>query len=452
MTAPGEAPPLVGAAGLPVPESLLVPLLDAAAQTVAGLDASTLPSVLRPLGGFDRRGLQSSTARQQLRRALEVDAPFREQVVEHFVEQAEVRAALETWDPEDALTCVEDAAERDDLAWLASALCAARPTGWAFGLGMVCAICARERAEKEHDDDVKARETQLASLDEARQRANEARDAAQVVATRFEDELKEERRSRRERERRSDEEVEAALRRRDDAEAAAESAREATVAAETRLAREAARARAAEAELRGLRRQLAERPEPAPRTTPPAEPVAATPVDARNDLTTDPEPAASSSAAARRTTSRRVTAPCPPGLRADAPDALDAMLRTRGVVLVVDGYNVSMAGWGDAAPADQRARLVAALERLHLRLRCDVVVVFDGADVSGVPALRRSGVRVRFSTDGEKTDPVVVREVMEQPLRVPVIVASSDRWVREHVEHEGATVVPAAALLAVLRR
>ena len=81
-------------------------------------------------------------------------------------------------------------------------------------------------------------------------------------------------------------------------------------------------------------------------------------------------------------------------MRADRPDALDAMLRTRGVVLVVDGYNVSMLGWRDATVAEQRDRLVAALSGLHLKLRCDVVVVFDGADVEGVqpaPAARGAG-------------------------------------------------------------
>ena len=39
-------------------------------------------------------------------------------------------------------------------------------------------------------------------------------------------------------------------------------------------------------------------------------------------------------------TGRRTAVPCPPGLRADQPEGLDAMLRTRGVVLVVNGYNV----------------------------------------------------------------------------------------------------------------
>ena len=36
--------------------------------------------------------------------------------------------------------------------------------------------------------------------------------------------------------------------------------------------------------------------------------------------------------------------------------------------------------------------------------------------------------------------------------RIPVIVASSDKWVREHAEGEGATTVPKEVLLDVIRR
>jgi predicted RNA-binding protein with PIN domain len=162
-------------------------------------------------------------------------------------------------------------------------------------------------------------------------------------------------------------------------------------------------------------------------------------------------PKAHPGAASPRTPSLRTRVPCPPGLAADTPAALDAMLRTRGVRLVVDGYNVSMAGWYDDPVATQRDRLLGALERLHLRLRADVTVVFDGADVEGVRPPRRTGVRTIFSTDGEKADPVVVREVETLPASTPAIVASSDGWVRDHAEAAGATVVSAASLLAVLR-
>ena len=61
-------------------------------------------------------------------------------------------------------------------------------------------------------------------------------------------------------------------------------------------------------------------------------------------------------------------------------------------------------------------------------------------------------MRVVFSDAGEEADEVVVREVAALPKRIPVVVASSDAWVREHAEAAGAVVVPADALLDTLRR
>ena len=57
-----------------------------------------------------------------------------------------------------------------------------------------------------------------------------------------------------------------------------------------------------------------------------------------------------------------------------------------------------------------------------------------------------------FSPAGEAADPVIIREVHGLPRRVPVLVASSDGWVRDEAVRGGATVIPAHALLAVLRR
>jgi hypothetical protein len=47
---------------------------------------------------------------------------------------------------------------------------------------------------------------------------------------------------------------------------------------------------------------------------------------------------------------------------------------------------------------------------------------------------------------------VIIREVAALSLRVPVVVASSDGWVRDHAVREGATPVASATLLDVLRR
>jgi predicted RNA-binding protein with PIN domain len=94
---------------------------------------------------------------------------------------------------------------------------------------------------------------------------------------------------------------------------------------------------------------------------------------------------------------------------------------------------------------------VAALGQLHARTGSDITLVFDGADVEGVPAPRRPGVRVVFSAPGEEADRVVVREVASLPARVPVVVASSDAQVRADAEDEGACVVSSATLLGALR-
>jgi predicted RNA-binding protein with PIN domain len=137
---------------------------------------------------------------------------------------------------------------------------------------------------------------------------------------------------------------------------------------------------------------------------------------------------------------------------ADDPTAIEAMIRTPGLAVIVDGYNVSMLAWPEASPAEQRDRLCDALAEFQLRFRCEVTVVFDGADVAGVRPLRRRGLRVLFSAAGQDADEVVVSEVVFRLAEVPVIVVSSDREVREAAQAEGATVLPSDALLQLMRR
>jgi predicted RNA-binding protein with PIN domain len=139
-------------------------------------------------------------------------------------------------------------------------------------------------------------------------------------------------------------------------------------------------------------------------------------------------------------------------MQQDDPAAVAAMVRTPGVAVIVDGYNVSMLAWPETTAADQRDRLCDALAEFQLRVRCEVTVVFDGADVAGVRPLRRRGIRIVFSAAGQEADVVVVDEVVFRPADVPVIVVSSDREVGAAAEAEGATVLPAAAFLQLIRR
>ncbi len=453
---------------LPVPETLLAPLLDVAAATLSDFEGD-LPAVLRPLAGFDPRRLGSGPARQQLRRALEVDPEFRGEVVERFLALDEAVDARSSWSASLSLRRAEEAAERSDLPLLASVLYAAQPEGWAFGLGVICVVFDRKRADKERADDAKAREMQTATLGEARRRAEEARDDARAAVARLEEQLREERKDRRDRELKAQRAIEDAERRDLESAAKVEAAELGLAAAEARLARESMRAREAEQQLRDLRRDVRQRAQaPEERSGLDASELRlladatreaqrlATRLEGLTKITRHaPVAAEPDGGDASRTgaadAARRAQPPCPAGLVAGTADGLDAMLRTRGVQLVVDGYNVSMAARGDAPIAAQRDWLLGGLTRLHLRLRCAIVVVFDGADVDVTPE-RRTGVRVVFSPDGVKADPVVVQEVAALPVSTPAIVVSSDRWVQEHAVAEGAVVVPAEALVELLRR
>lgn len=468
----------------PVPEPLLAPLLDAAGEMLRALDPIDVPPILRPVAEFDRRGLARGAARQQLVRAIENDDDFRKRAVEKFTSRLDVSEELETWDPSDAVDVVGAAAERSILPLLASALYAAQPPGWEFGLGVVCAVFDRQRLEQQLGDDHRERESQLAGMAESRRRAEAARVAAEQKAELIERQLRDERQSRRDRDAAASQRVAAAERKLADVQHEIHQAHAAAEAADGRLEREAARARKLDEEARELRR-VAKEAEAKARAS---EANADLPVLRRDDLralvdaadlaqrlatglngvadqarrvmppeTDAPEAGdldekAEADTAKAESRRRRAQPRVPPGMVEDDPDALDAMLRTPRAVLVVDGYNVSMLAWGDVPPAQQRDRLLNAVSELQLRTRARIVLVFDGADVGSVLPPRRPGVRVVFSPEGEEADAVVVRQAADLPLEVPVVVASSDAWVGEQARGTGARVVSSPTLLRALRR
>ena len=151
---------------------------------------------------------------------------------------------------------------------------------------------------------------------------------------------------------------------------------------------------------------------------------------------------------------RRAPLRLPGGIFDDSVEAVVHLLRAQGVVLVVDGYNVTMTGWPSLAAADQRRRLVGVLAELAARTSTEIDVVFDGADVGAVrvPAPVRSLVHVRFSPAEVEADDIVLDLVAHLPPARPVIVASSDNRVRDGARALGANVVHARQLLDAVRR
>lgn len=137
----------------------------------------------------------------------------------------------------------------------------------------------------------------------------------------------------------------------------------------------------------------------------------------------------------------------------DDPAMLDQLLALPQAHLVVDGYNVTKAGFGSLPLEGQRARLVAGLSALAAQSGAEITCVFDGAALTGpVPSTSTRGVRVVFSKPGETADDLIRRLVRAEPAGRPVVVVSSDREVSEGVRRVGARSLPSTALLRRLAR
>ena len=475
-----EAEPAAG----DLPEGLLAPLLELAGDVLRALAPADVPPAARRLATFDRRGLATPAARVQLRRLLDTDEQVSAAVSDAYARSPEAAAALEGWEPGEAAARVGRAAADGNLPGLVAALYSVRPPGWEFALGLAVATFEAGRAHDGVADQMRSLEERVATLEEAKRRAEVARTAAEAQAGTLETQLKEARRTRRagteqvvaelaEAQARVEElegDLAEAVRRRGEAEAQAK--------AEARRAAAEQRARN-EAQLVAEAAGAAEPPPPSPPGPDPA--VMAEAAEATGRLADAIEGAARlagrlgqllgpesisgappSDATTGRTAAgpppprpdRRKRAPVriPPGMMADTPEAAEAMVRSPGLAVVVDGYNVSMLAWPDAPVSEQRERLFGALAEFQLRTRVGVTLVFDGANVAGVRPPRRPGLRMVFSAAGQEADEVVVDEVAARPPEVPVLVVSSDAWVRNRAEALGAQVLPSAVFLALLRR
>lgn len=137
----------------------------------------------------------------------------------------------------------------------------------------------------------------------------------------------------------------------------------------------------------------------------------------------------------------------------DTLEAARAAVRTPRLVLLVDGYNVSLREWPDRPLEEQRQRLVAGLERLAATTGAEVRVVFDGSgsDSRLVAGRPRGGVQVEFTAAGVEADDVLVGRVESLPLDRPVAVVTDDRRVQWAARSGGAAVLTTAQLVHLLR-
>ena len=387
-----------------------------------------------------------------------------------------------------------------------------RPPGWAGELaGLIREVAGDEASAAAQRDDRSLRR-RLAGAEEAVGRLEEALAAARLEASRRTDELAAERRARKE----AEAELEGLHRRVASAEAEREAAHRKEAVARAELGEAAAKAAAAEqaagagvalgvrhtAELRAWRSRaeaaeavlgealqasarrdglVAEavsratqaaaavgdalalasreldagtaRPDPGP-VIPPAPPADDTADTGATGAPRSPTPPRAHRRAARRRVGTRQPLALPAAVFDDSPEAADHLVRVPGMLVLVDGYNVTLSAWGELPIAVQRSRLVAACAELNARTGAEVLIVFDGAEEPGdlPPPGSRIGVRWRFTSPEVEADDELLDLVVAAEATRPVVVASSDRRVRDGARGLGANAISTPQLLAVLRR
>lgn len=151
---------------------------------------------------------------------------------------------------------------------------------------------------------------------------------------------------------------------------------------------------------------------------------------------------------------RRKTPEIPKGVVPDSADAARWALRTTGLVIVVDGYNVTKQperGWAAKTLEDQRQMLVSRCCQVRRRDGAELRVVFDSSDADS-PGWRRrlpDGVVVEFS-GGPIADDAIVDLVGGLDVDIPVVVVTSDRELQSRVAARGAVPVPSPAFLEAI--
>ncbi len=447
-----------------VPAELLGTLALAVHDVLKALPPADLTAATKPLVRFDRRGLASAAALRQvvavLRRAPDIAAA----TAAAILERPDIEQRLAAMQADDPAAAVHAAAADDALGDLVAGIWAADPPGGVFTLGLCAAeldVARRVVAERQELDSL--RRDLAAGAEAARRRDALVADTERKRAD-LEMQLRDERAGRRSRDSELTSAAAAHEQRAVELEARLAEERTRSLGLEAQIQRHANRIDELEAQLRSVRAELS-----AAQATDPAL------IGRRDDLHSLSEAALRLAAGLRALdsavhdapaahvggaggeTAERAPAPTrrarptvPGGLVADSPAGVVALFgATADLVFVVDGYNVSHRAWPEATAMEQRDRLTLMLEQVHRRYGCDVVVCFDGDGRNQLPDRRRTGVRIRFSDADQEADEIVIECVKNYSKRIPVVVASSDAWVRDAAQREGAEVISAATAQAL---
>lgn len=138
----------------------------------------------------------------------------------------------------------------------------------------------------------------------------------------------------------------------------------------------------------------------------------------------------------------------------DSPAAATWALAAAGLVMVVDGYNVtkqSERGWSGKSLEDQRRLLISRCCQVRRAGGAEVRIVFDSSEANAPGSRRRlpEGVSVEFS-GGPIADDAIVDIVGSLDLDVAAVVVTSDRELQRRVAALGAAPLPSPSFLEAI--
>lgn len=459
-----------------LPDFLLMPLVEAAFAVIKKNEETEIPTSLRRISHFDSKALNNSTARGQIIQSLVNNPQFCELVEEEFFNRVEVDSAFSGWSPQRAQEIVAEAATRNDLPLLASMLWLKKPSQCDFALGLIVAYSSVAMMESESRDSQRAEVTRISHIEKSFEKEKARAELLQSDVKRLETELREERQARRVRELRQEAQVSQLQKQIDQHDEVMERSKENKERQQQRLEREASRAHELETRLRiaqedvkaksekvaQLQEQLASALSSDMELTyedlqnlivaqKEAEAISQSILKIMNktrSILSQAETPVAQAAPVEQKSEPRTRVAIPQGLSLESEASLKTVFAQKDLVVLVDGYNVSLNSFGDLSLELQRERTVACVTNVETRFHPSCVIVFDGQSASTRGRIQ-SKVHVVFSPAGTTADDVIIERIKVTPKDRPIVVVTSDRNLGARAKGLGCEVISSQAFVNV---
>ena len=157
-----------------------------------------------------------------------------------------------------------------------------------------------------------------------------------------------------------------------------------------------------------------------------------------------------SESAAKKSLQKRTQVIVPPGMNLESDAALRTVFTQPNLVVLIDGYNVSLNSFGDLNLELQRERTIACATNIESRFHPSCVLIFDGQS-STTRGRIQSKVHVVFSPSGVTADDIIIERVRVTPLERPIIVVTSDRNLGARAKGLGCQVISSKSFVSVAK-